>query len=102
MAIEIGEIRKGMEVRTSDGELLGKVSEVYVGTDPTSGSALCDEEICSRIEIRKKGGFLSRGEPSYIPYNAVRSVLQDSVTLGVDADAARAKGWAHRPAWIGA
>ena len=100
MSVEIGRIRKGMEVRTSDGEVLGKVAEVWVGTDPGATQPRCDEEVCSRIEVRK-GGLLSRGAPSYIPYSAIGSVSGDAVVLSVDSGTARGKGWAHRPPWIG-
>ena len=99
--VDMARIRKGMEVRTSDGVGLGKVSEVYVGTDPTSSTARCDEEVCSRLEVRK-GGLLGRGQPSYIPYSAIGSVEADAVVLSVDSGTAGAKGWGRKPSWIGA
>ena len=44
----VAQVRKGMEVHTADGQTLGKVTEVYLGSDPTASNPLCDEELCSR------------------------------------------------------
>ncbi len=41
----VARVRKGMEVHTADGQKLGKVAEVWLGTDPTATHPRCDEEM---------------------------------------------------------
>ena len=99
MAIDMARIRKGMEVHTSDGAKLGKVAEVWLGTDPAPGAQWCDEEVCSRLEVHQ-GGLLKK-TALYVPYSAIADVSGETVTLNADEAAARAKaGWLHRPGWI--
>ena len=95
MAVDIGRVRKGMHVRSSDNADLGKVAEVWLGTDPTSASARCDEEVCSRIEVRRG---LVRKQVLYIPYNAIATVGDAGVVLSVDER--KAKNWAGAPKWL--
>jgi hypothetical protein len=97
MAVEIGKIRKRMRVRTSNGEVLGRVAEVWLGTDPTSATARCDEAVCSRIEVHQG---LVRKRVLFVPYNAIRDVSAEGLTLGVDRATARAKNWASPPRWL--
>jgi hypothetical protein len=87
-----------MRVRTSDGTDLGQVRAMWPGIDPTSTSVRCDEEVCSRIEVRQGKGRQAR--TLYIPYNAIAGVSGDVVTLGMTAEAADAKGWTRRPGWL--
>ena len=47
----IAQVHKGMEVHTADGQKLGKVAEIWLGTDPTATNPRCDEELCSRLEV---------------------------------------------------
>ncbi len=94
--IPIARIRKGMEVTTADGQKLGKVAEVWAGTDPTASNPRCDEEICSRLEVHG-GGVFSR-KVRYIPYNAIADVT-DKVTLNVDAATVDERAWNARPRW---
>ncbi len=95
MAVDIGRVRKGMHVRSSDNADLGKVAEVWLGTDPTSASARCDEEVCSRLEVRRG---LVRKQVLYIPYNAIATVGDAGVVLNVDES--KAKNWAGAPKWL--
>ena len=99
MSVEIGRIRKGMEVRASDGDVLGRVAEVWVGTDPGSTQPRCDEEVCSRLEVRRRERLV-REVVLYVPYSAIAGVSDEGVALGVDGEAARSSGWSHRPRWI--
>ena len=94
--IDITQIRTGMEVQAADGVKLGKIAEVWVGTDPRDSTTRCDEDTCSRLEVRVRGG------PMYIPYSALAGVSGKSVTLNVDAATAQAKPWQYRPPWIAA
>ncbi len=97
MAVDLGQVRKGMHVRTSDGTDLGKVAEVWLGTDPTSASARCDEEVCSRVEVRQ--GLL-RKQVIYIPYNAIAGVSGDTITLSASETDVHKPGWVQRPRWL--
>jgi hypothetical protein len=49
----ITQVRKGMEVHTADGQKLGKVAEIWLGTGPTATNPRCDEELCSRLEVHR-------------------------------------------------
>ena len=90
----VARIREGMEVRTSDNVRLGKIAQVWIGSDPASSSERCDEEICSRLEVHH------RGERFYIPYSAIADVDNKTVRLNVDAAAADEHYWTRRPSWI--
>jgi len=93
----IGQVRKGMEVHTSDGHKLGKVAAVWYGTDPSASSSRCDEDICSRLEVHH--GLLGH-EVLYVPYNAIKTVASDQVQLNVDATTANEHDWTKAPGWI--
>ncbi len=95
MAVDIGQVRKGMHVRSSDKADLGKVAEVWLGTDPTAANVRCDEELCSRIEVHH--GLL-RKQVLYIPYNAIDTVGDAGVVLTVGE--IKAKGWSAAPKWL--
>jgi hypothetical protein len=95
MAVDLGQVRKGMHMRSLDGEDLGRVAEVWLGTDPTSATARCDEAVCSRIEVHR--GVLRR-RVLYVPYNAVAGVSGEGVILGVDRT--RARRWTTPPRWL--
>jgi len=93
-------IQDGMHVKSSDGVDLGRITEVWVGTDPASGSGLWDEEVCSRIEVHR--GRRGRGATMYIPYNMIADVTGKEVVLRVDSEAVKSKAWAWHmpPDWI--
>ncbi len=99
MTVDLGQVRKGTQVRTSDGASLGKVREVWLGSDPTSTHARCDEEICSRLEVHHREG-LFKDVAMYVPYSAIAEMSGDTVVLKVDEATARSKGWSARPRWI--
>lgn len=99
MAIDIGLVHKGMEVKASDGASLGKVKEVWLGTDPTSTHARCDDEVCSRLEVHHRER-LFKDVAMYIPYSAIAEISGDTVVLNVDEASSRSKGWSARPRWI--
>ena len=86
------QIERGMAVHSADGIRLGTIHAVWYGTDPRDSSGRCDEEVCSRLEIRHPNGR------TYIPYNAIASVNGAVVTLKLDAATVAEKNWAHRPA----
>ena len=90
----IARIREGMEVRTSDGVRLGKINQVWVGSDPASSSERCDEDVCSRLEVRQ------RDQRLFIPYSAIADVSGRDVVLGVDAATVDEYSWHRPPLWI--
>ncbi len=91
-------VRPGMDVHTADGHALGNVTQVWVGTDPTASSPRCDDDTCSRIEVRS-GGILKR-RMRYVPISAIAAVAADHVTLTVDALTVDERDWVRRPGWI--
>ncbi len=94
----IAQVRSGMAVQTADGQLLGKVTQVWVGTDPTASSPRCDDERCSRIEVQR--GRLLKRQVRYVPISAIADVAADHVTLTVDAAAVDERDWLRTPQWI--
>jgi hypothetical protein len=94
----IAQVRPGMAVHSADGQPVGKVAQVWIGTDPTASSSLCDDEICSRIEVQR-GRLLTR-QVRYVPISAIRAVAADQVTLKVDAAAVDEHDWRRKPPWI--
>jgi quinol monooxygenase YgiN len=94
IAFSMEQIHKGMEVRSADGVKLGKVAEVWVGSDPADSTAPWDDDACSRLEVHERGG------PLYIPCSAIAGVSGKGVTLNVDATTARTMPWHYRPSWL--
>ena len=90
----LAQVREGMEVRSADVKKVGKIDQVWIGTDPAAGSVWCDEDVCSRLEVHHGH------ERFYIPFNAIADVSGRTVTLNVDAVTVHEKGWYRRPAWI--
>ncbi len=100
MAIEnmIARVRKGMEVHSADGQSLGKVADVWVGTDPTATNPRCDEDVCSRLEVQR-GGLFKR-TTLYVPYSAIANVSADHVLLNLDAATVQERPWNQKPRWV--
>jgi hypothetical protein len=90
----ISRIREGMDVRTADNIRLGKIVQVWIGADPANSTARCDEELCSRLQVRH------RDQTRYIPYSAIGSVETKTVVLNVTAALADEHDWTRRPRWI--
>ncbi len=93
----IARVRKGMEVHTADGQKLGKVAEIWLGTDPTATHPRCDEELCSRLEVHSGGVF--KRSVRYVPYSAIANV-SDHVTLNVDDALVNERDWTKKPSWV--
>jgi hypothetical protein len=86
----VEQVREGMQVQTADGMRLGKVTEVWCGSEPVSSYTACDDESCLEVQ----GGRL------YIPCSVVADVSGKVVILGVDAATVQSKPWQWKPAWI--
>ena len=87
-------IHPGMHVQSADGQLVGKIHEIWIGADPLHSSDRCDEEACSRLEVHHGAHAV------YIPYNAIAEVAGKAVRLAVDAATVNEKGWYRKPLWI--
>jgi hypothetical protein len=94
----IAQVRSSMQVHTADGQPLGNVTQVWVGSDPTASSPRCDDEHCSRIEVQR--GRLLKRQVRYVPISAIADVATDQVTLKVDAAAVDEHDWLRTPQWI--
>jgi hypothetical protein len=90
------QVKRGMEVVTTDGTKLGKVGEVWFGTS-VGGPGRSDEETC--MEIQR--GLLSR-ETIYLPCRLIAGVRGQTIELNVDEPTVRENpSWHRRPAWVG-
>ena len=104
----VSRIHSGMAVRSSDGVTLGRVAEVWCGTDPKDSTEQCDDAVCSRLEVRPSAGLLGRLMPKpraasgrsvlFIPCGSVADVSGRIVALAVTAE--DAANWAEQPQWI--
>ncbi len=92
----ISQVRVGMDVVTSDGDSLGRVTQVYSGTEPSDPLEQCEDESC--MEVHRQ--LLGREFVDYIPCRAIADVSEDAVRLKVGTDAAGIQGWGSRPGWL--
>ena len=89
------QLHEGMEVYTSDGTKLGKISQVWYGTS-VGGLATSEEETC--LELHR--GLLGR-ETLYLPCRIVQEVADQAVKLSVDEQTVKeTPSWHQKPAWI--
>ena len=92
----VDQIREGMEVTTSDGEKLGKVKQIWYGSETLSSRTPGAEETC--FEVQK--GLLGR-EKLYIPCRFVSQVSGQTVQLSADSQTARTTpSWHVKPSWV--
>jgi hypothetical protein len=90
------QLRKGMEVYTSEGTKLGKVDQVWFGTSVGGLPGQDEEETC--MEVHR--GLLGR-DVMYLPCRVVAGVDGSRVRLSVDEAAVRdTPSWHHKPSWI--
>ena len=92
----MADVRKGMEVRTSDGMSLGKIAHVWLGVDPIGSDQRCDDDVCSRLEVH----LPHRGGTLFIPYSAIAGVSGRTVNLNVSEATVHDKLWHQRPLWL--
>lgn len=103
----VGQIREGMNVRSSDGQNIGSVVRVWQCTDPTEEklSALIQNERRTYQEALQMpaGTFVEvrsqSGDEFYIPWQGVRDIDGECLCLEVDAPSVRESAWRNRPAW---
>jgi hypothetical protein len=90
----ITQIQEGMEVHTADDVKLGKITQVWIGTDPASTSEQCDEELCSRLQVQHGDDIL------FIPLNVLARVSARWVILTIPVAAVHEHDWSRPPLWI--
>ena len=89
------QLREGMEVYTTDGSKLGKISQVWYGTT-VGGPVASEEETC--FEVQR--GLLGR-DKMYLPCRLGASVDEKAVSLSVDESTVQENpAWHRKPAWI--
>ena len=88
-------IREGMDVYSSDGEKLGTVGDVNIGTvtGEIHGQTVEDE----RSSFQVKRGGLFGGDDLWLPADAVDSVDADRITLRLSKDEVGRAGWSDQP-----
>ena len=88
----VGQIREGMQVRSSEGKRLGKLSHVY------GGESEVYLHVTSALERWKPWGRVGGG--LYFPASVIAEVQGKRVLLNMDTKTA--KGCTSRPGWIAA
>ena len=86
----VGQIREGMQVRSSEGKRLGKLTYVY------GGEAEVYLHVTSVFERWKPWGRVGGG--LYFPASAIAEVQGKRVILNMDTKTA--KGCTSRPSWL--
>ncbi len=109
------QVRDDMEIRTSNGILLGTVQDVLWGTDVTG-----QRHSLAQLGIRESGDTEddavaatagaadavlaahceSSGDTIYVPHQAVDGVSEQCVLLYVDDLAVEVSDWHTPPAWV--
>ena len=109
------QVRGDMEIRTSNGVLLGRVVDVLWGTDvsgqrhslaqlgiretgDTEDESVASNAGVSDAVLRAYGE--SSGDTIFVPHQAVAGVSERCVLLYVDDLAANVSNWHRPPAWI--
>ncbi|MDP9379429.1 MAG: PRC-barrel domain-containing protein [Chloroflexota bacterium] len=104
----VGQLQEGMDVLTSDGVNVGKVVQLWVGSEPAERlltSAIQERQMSYEAALANKiGVFLevhpgAGGDPMYIPWQIVDNAEGGAVHLLVTENAAEASEWRRRPAW---
>lgn len=103
----VGQIREGMNVRTSDGETIGSVVRVWQCTDPgeaTLSEIIQNERRTYQEALQMQAGTFVEvsprsGDNLYIPWQGIRDIDGECLCLEVDAPSVRESAWRSRPAW---
>lgn len=90
----IAQIHEGMDVHAADDVRVGKITQVWIGTDSARTTEQGDEELCSRLEVHHRDG------PLYIPITMVDHVSARWVMLTIPAREVHEHDWARPPLWI--
>ena len=89
------QVREGMHVYYLDGQKLGEVGEVNIGThigEPL-GQSVTEER--SFFQVRR--GPLGLGSDLYVPAEQVQGVSDDRITLSCSSDEVVTEAWGTRP-----
>jgi sporulation protein YlmC with PRC-barrel domain len=94
-------VREGMDVYSSDGEKIGEVGDVNIGTRP--GQMVTSESVTEeRSYFQVTRGFLGLGDDLWLPGQAIARVSDDAVTLKYSSDEAPRRAWTSEPVPPGA
>ncbi len=89
-------VREGMDVYGSDGEKLGEVGDVNIGTSPSQMvTSQSTSEERSYFQVTK--GFLGLTGDMWLPGAAITQVDDGRVTLRYPSDEAGKHGWNSEP-----
>ncbi len=89
------QVRRGMDVVTTDGTKLGKVGEVWFGAS-VGGPGQSDEETCMEVIHR---GLFNR-DTTYLPCRLIARIDGHTIQLNVDDSTVRdTPSWHHKPSW---
>jgi len=89
----ISMVREDMEVYCSDGEKVGKVGEVNIGTETSAGQVDTEE----RSFFQVKRGIFGLGDDLYVPAEQIQEVTDDRVVLACTKDELSQVAWPDRP-----
>lgn len=89
------QIREDMDVYCSDGEKIGKVGEVNIGTTTAEVTGDTVSEERSFFQVRR--GFLNLGDDIYILGDEIQEVSDDRVTLRCSSNDLSNIAYGERP-----
>lgn len=92
----MAQIVEGMDVFSSDGQKLGEVGAVNIGTRP-SQMVTSESTTEERSFFQVRSGFLGLGEDLWVPGAAIQQVDDTQVILRYTREEANLQGWASRP-----
>lgn len=90
------QVREGMDVYGSDGEKIGEVGDVNIGTRPAqmvTSESTTEER--SYFQVTK--GFLGLSDEMWIPAKAIAQVTEESVTLRYTSEEVTQHGGGAEP-----
>jgi hypothetical protein len=90
---EVASPRIGMQVMTSDGDVLGAITAIWPGADATDHAPHEDTLGVHRPEQPEAA-------PLYIPSHAIARLSNDGIVLTVGGEQVIARGWRFRPGWL--
>ncbi len=89
------ELREGMPVYTADGNKMGQIGEVNLGT--SSGSSIDQISTEERTFFQVKRGLLNLGGDLWLSAEAIERVRDEGVALRYTEDEAERQGWGTKP-----
>ncbi len=88
------QVREGMDVYSSDGEKLGRVGDINIGTSDGQPIAQSTEE---RSYFQVTRGFLGLAGELWVPGEAIAGVEDGGVTLRCTHEEVGQQAWGSKP-----